>query len=164
MASRQKAKLRQTGPAEPYSDLGSSLRWQHDPALIDNLSGKENTIRKRARVYSHNPLETYFRRKIIDYKQKSAGEILGRLWQSSAIEPRVIGVYQEYVNTGHSGNGAAARKTEAYERWRQAMATVGPIAGKEVTLVCCTEEPLRGAAQIEIMRRGLDVLVKHFGV
>ena len=44
------------------------------------------------------------------------------------------------------------------------MATVGPIASKEVTLVCCTEELVRGAAQIEIMRRGLDILVKHFGV
>ena len=164
MASRQKAKLRQTNPPEPYSDLGSSLRWQHDPVRIDYISEKENTIRKRARVYSHNPLETYFRRKIIDYKQKTAGEMLGRLWQSAAIEPRVIGRYEEYVDTGHSGNGAAARKTEAYEWWRQAMATVGSIAAKEVTLVCFTEEPVRGAAQIEIMRRGLDVLVKHFVV
>ena len=44
------------------------------------------------------------------------------------------------------------------------MATVGSIAVKEVTLVCLTEESLRGTAQIEIMRRGLDVLVKHFDV
>ena len=62
MASRQKAKLCQTNPAEPYSDLGSSLRWQHDLVQIDYISEKENAVRKRARVYSHNPLETYFRR------------------------------------------------------------------------------------------------------
>ena len=44
------------------------------------------------------------------------------------------------------------------------MSTVGSIAAKEVTLVCFTEEPVRGTGQIEIMSRGLDVLVKHFGV
>ena len=115
MASRQKAKLCQTNPAEPYSDLGSSLRWQHDPVQIDYISEKENAVRKRARVYSHNPLETYFRREIIDYKQKTAGEMLGRLWQSAAIRPRVNERYEEYVDTGHSGNGTAARKIEAYE-------------------------------------------------
>ena len=92
MASRQKAKLRPTDSAEPYSDLKSSLRWQHDPVLIDYFSRKENTIRKHARVYSHNPLETYLRRKIIDYKRKAAGEMLGRLWQSAVIKPRVTGV------------------------------------------------------------------------
>jgi len=164
MTSQQNAKLGQAGSAEPYSDLGSPQRWQHDPVRIEYISEEENTNRKRARVYSRNPLETYFRRKVIDYKQKTAGEILGRLWQSAAIEPRVIGRYEEYVDTGRSANGVAVRKTEAYERWRQAMATVGPIATEEVTMVCCAEEPVRGAAQIEIMRRGLDVLVKHFGV
>ncbi len=44
------------------------------------------------------------------------------------------------------------------------MATLGWIAAKEATLVYCTEEPVRGAAQIQIMRRGLDVLVKRVGV
>tara|TARA_A100000164_G_C21587375_1_gene621314 strand:- start:392 stop:661 length:270 start_codon:yes stop_codon:yes gene_type:complete len=73
----QKVKLCQNNPAEPNSDPGSSLRWQHDPVQIDYISEKENTIRKRARVNSHNPLETYLRRKIIDYKRKAAGEMLG---------------------------------------------------------------------------------------
>lgn len=117
----------------------------------------------RVRVYSRNPLETYFRRKVIDYKQKSAGEVLGRLWQAAALEPRTIGRYEEYVDTTSSGN-SVIRKSEAYEKWRNAVSAVGPIASDEVVAVCCTEEPVRGAAKIEILRRGLDVLVKHFGI
>ena len=79
MAFLQKAKLRQPNSAEPYSNLGSYLRWLYGPVQTGYILEKENTIRKRARVYPHNPLETYFRRKIIDYKQKTAGETLGRL-------------------------------------------------------------------------------------
>jgi len=69
MAFRQKAKLRQPNPAGPYSNLGSYLRWLHGPVQTGHILEKENTNRKRAPVYSHNPMETYFRRKIIDYKK-----------------------------------------------------------------------------------------------
>ena len=34
---------------------------------------------------------------------KDGGEMLGRLWQSAAIKPRVNGRYEEYVDTGHLG-------------------------------------------------------------
>ena len=55
-------------------------------------------MRPRARVYSRNQLETYFRQKVTYYKQKLAGVVLGRLWQAAALEPRVIGLYEEIVD------------------------------------------------------------------
>lgn len=90
--------------------------------------------------------------------------MFARLWEAAALEPSIIGRYEEYVDTsGHRGGGAV-RKSEAYEQWREAIVKVGPIAADEVIAVCCTDEPVKGAARIEIMRRGLDVLAHHFGV
>ncbi len=149
--------------SKAYSDLGTKFRWQHDPVKLEVRQEDKAGMRPRARVYSRNPLETYFRRKVIDYKQKSAGEVFGRLWQAAALEPRIIGRYEEFVDITRSGN-AVVRKTEAYEKSRNAVSAVGPIASDEVVAVCCTEEPVRGAAKIEILRRGLDVLAKHFGI
>jgi len=144
-------------------DLGTRERWQHDPILIERIDNSRPNAGQRAKVYSRNPLETYFRRNVIDYRQKSAGELLGRLWQSASIEPRVVARYEEYVDTQSAGN-TVVRRSEAYEMWRVAITAVGPVASDEVIAVCCEEETVRGPAQIEILRRGLDVLAKHFGV
>jgi hypothetical protein len=144
-------------------DHGPKERWRHDPVALEPLADSSDPRARRARVYSRNPLETYFRRQVIDHKQKLAGEVLGRLWQSAALEPRVIGRYEEYVDTVRF-TGGQVRRTEAYERWRAAVAAVGPIAADEVIAVCCAEEPVKGTARVEILRRKLEVLAKHFGV
>ena len=100
---------------------------------------------------------------MIDYKQKSVGKVLGRLWQNASIEPRVVARYEEYVDTQSAGN-AIVRRSEAYEKWRAAIAVVGPIASDEVVSIHREEEEVLGPARIEILRWGLDVLAKHFGV
>lgn len=160
MAKRMSARVNR---CRIEGDIGPKERWQHDPLRLEPLENSRGAAFRRARVYSHNPLETYFRRKVIDYKQKAAGEVLGRLWQSAALEPRLTARYEEYVDTKRR-DGAVVRKSEAYERWRHAIQAVGPVAADEVIAVCCTERTVKGAAQIEILRRGLSVLAKHFGV
>ena len=144
-------------------DTGPKERWQHDPVRLEPLENAKGTSMRRARVYSRNPLDTYFKRAVIDHKQKAAGEVLGRLWQTAALEPRLTARYEEYVDTNRR-DGAIVRKSEAYERWRHAMQAVGPVAAEEVIAVCCTERTIKGSAQIEILRRGLSVLAKHFGI
>lgn len=163
MSKRRKARTKAEKLALPGIDLGPHERWRHDPVLIEKVNSTDAVGGRRARVYSRNPLQTYFRRRVIDERQKSAGEVLGRLWLSAAMEPRLIGKYEEYVDASKTG-GAMARKSEAYERWRRAIAAVGPIASDEIIAVCCIEEPVNGAAEIEILCRGLTVLAKHFGV
>ena len=73
---------------------------------------------------------------MIDYKQKSAGKVLGRLWQNASIKPRVVARYEENVDTQSAGN-AIVWRSESYEKWRAAIAAVGPITSDEVVAVCC---------------------------
>ncbi len=131
----RRKRVRRQLPTKNASDLGTPERWQHDPVVVERIkSSRPNEVR-RAKVYSRNPLETYFRRNVIDYKQKSAGEVLGRLWQNASIEPRVVARYEEYVDTQSAGN-AIVRRSESYEKWRAAIAAIGPIASDEVVAVC----------------------------
>lgn len=144
-------------------DLGSPDRRRHDLVVIERVSKDDKSVVQRARVYSRNPLETYFKRRLIDRRHKLAGELLGRLWHIAGIEPRVVARYEEYIDVGRA-EGFAVRRSEAYQRWRRAVAAVGPIAAEEVISVCCEERSVGGAVRMEILRRGLEVLAKHFGV
>ena len=159
----RRKRVRRQLPTKNASDLGTPERWQHDSVVVERIKSSRPNEVPRAKVCSCNPLETYFRRNVIDYKQKSVGKVLGRLWQNASIEPRVVARYEEYVDTQSAGN-AIVRRSESYEKWRAAIAVVGPIASDEVVSIHREEEEVLGPARIEILRWGLDVLAKHFGV
>ncbi len=92
---------REIGPhssSKAYCDLGIKFRGRHDSVRLETRQEYKAAMRPRARVYSRNQLETYFRQKVTYYKQKLAGVVLGRLWQAAALEPRVIGLYEEIVD------------------------------------------------------------------
>lgn len=149
--------------SEISGDIGTPERRRHDLVVIENVDTAGSAPRPRARVYSRNPLETYLKRRLIDEKQKLAGELLGRLWHLAGVEPRLVARYEEYVDVGRA-EGFAVRRSEAYQRWRRAVAAVGPVAAEEVISVCCEERAVGGAIRMEILRRGLEVLAKHFGL
>ena len=157
------AKSRRKRALELPGDVGTRLRRQHAPIVVEQRVDASGAMTRRARVYSRNPLETYYRRGLIDEQQKRSGEYLGRLWQAAGMEPRIIGRYEEYVDAGRN-IASVTRNAEAYQRWHRAVQVVGPVASKEVVTACCEEKPVGGAIHMEILRRGLDVLARHFGI
>ena len=44
------------------------------------------------------PTGDLFPPKVTYYKQQLVGVVLGQLWQAVALEPRVVGLYEEFVD------------------------------------------------------------------
>jgi hypothetical protein len=110
------------------------------------------------------PLDRYFRRNQITEAQHKAGSTLFVDWYNSGLSPRITSDPGR-MNVGEATYGMAATERQAYhrKRFREAAAKIPDMARKEVCQACCDQEPIGKGAPMEILRRGLDVLVRHYG-
>lgn len=147
-------------------DSGTRERWQHgDETLVE---ATERAGQTRVVNLTQDALDRYYRRcklAVGDAERNrrlyDAGCQLRMDWSKAGLMPQVVGAYADMVSNG-SIQSMFSVKEDAYRRWRAAIKAVGPIASNEVITVCCAGEPVGKGAPMEILRRGLDVLVKHY--
>lgn len=148
-----------------YSDIGPAERALHGPMIVEAVppdgEDTQNCDRIRA-IEIDDPLYIYRRNCVISVLQRDAGLILRELWNRTGREPRIVAPYQELVTHG-SAEGVQVASAEHYRRFVEALRAVGPIGSDTVVGVVCLQDFIpRG--HYEILRRGLDILAKRFGL
>ena len=163
-AKRRSRKAKQT-PARLYSDFGTAERGQHSPMVVEAVPAEAEDTRNRDRVRAieiEDPLYVYQRNRVITVLQRDAGLILRELWNRTGREPRVVAPYREMVMRG-SAEGVQVTSEMHHRRFVEAIRAVGPIGSDTIVSVVCLQDFIpRG--HYEILRRGLDILVKRFGL
>lgn len=155
-------KNKKKGPAV-HSDLGTPERRRHGPMVLEAVPTDMVTVTNRDRVRAlevDDPLYIYRRNRVVNVSQRDAGLRLRRLWVSCGLEPSVVGRYDEMVGQG-SVEALRLASVDHYEQFVSALRAVGPIASDEVMSVVCLQEFI-DHRRYEILRRGLDVLARHF--
>lgn len=147
-------------------DTGPKERWKHgDETLVE---ATEKAGQSRIVVLTQDALDRYYKRSQLDRDKErnrrlyDAGCQLRMDWSKAGMNPQTIGRYMDMVSGG-SIQGFSVMREGAYRRWRDAVQAVGPIASNEVITVTCLGEPVGKGAAMEILRRGLGVLAKHYG-
>ena len=148
-------------------DTGPKERWQHsDETLVE---AAEDAGQTRVVVLTQDALDRYYRRSQLDPRNKErnvrlydAGCQLRMDWTKAGLNARVISRYSDMVGNG-SIQGFVATCEDAYKRMRRAIKAVGPVASDEVIECCCMGQPVGEGVRMEILRRGLDQLAKHYG-
>ncbi|HEX6972698.1 MAG TPA: DUF6456 domain-containing protein [Limnochordia bacterium] len=153
--------------APVYSDFGSPCLAQHTEVTLENADVKLGVL--RARNKTPFALDRYHARKELDPSDDGnnsrlfdAGNRLRDDFTAAGLEPRIAGRYAEMVGTG-SIQGFMAGRGTAYERWVSAVRAVGPIASDEIVSVCCLGNPV-GRSRMILLRRGLEVLARHYRI
>ncbi len=147
------------------SDYGTPERHLKGGDIVEELTERAGI--RRARVTIETALDWYYaNRKLDDDEPENkllydCGVRLRKDWTVAGLEPNTIARYSDMVADG-SVQGFADMREDAYKRWRAAIKVVGPIASHEVIEVCCAGEKV-GRIGLEILRRGLRQLAKHYG-
>ena len=148
-----------------YSDFGIAERGQHGPMVVEAVPAEAKDTRNRDRVRAieiDDPLYVYRRNRVISVLQRDAGLILREIWNRTGREPRIVASYQEMVTCG-SAEGVHVASAEHHRRFVEALRAVGPIGSDTVVGAVCLQDFIpRG--HYEILRRGLDILAKRFGL
>jgi len=141
-------------------------RWQHGDETIEEAT--EEAGGRRVVVLTQDPLDRYCRRGQLaaraaeNQRLYDAGARLRGDFHRAGLNQAVVARYADLVSGG-SVQGFAALREDSYRRWRDAIRAVGPVAADEVITVCCRGEPVGKGARMEILRRGLAVLARHYG-
>lgn len=146
-----------------------------DPAEIDSA---EQPIGRAWRNLTATPLDRYRRRGLIDDRLWQAGERLRADFHRAQLGPRVTLSYAP--PTGGGGDvgwqmPAGARQAEARDRWRRALAALGPGLAALVVAAVCEEATAadlgarlgRSGRNAEVagmtaLAIGLDLLADHY--
>lgn len=115
---------------------------------------------------TQDALDRYYKRGQLGDREDNdrrydAGKRLRGLFYYAGLTPNVIAKYTDMISEGSIESYHAGR-SDAYYEWQGAIQAVGPIASNEVITVCCLGEALNGRERLEILRRGLQVLVGHW--
>lgn len=152
-------------PSGRHSDFGPAERRQHGPMVLESVPAGPGKVRTRDRVRAvetDDPLYVYRRNRVISVLQRDAGLTLRELWNRTGRAPRVVAPYCEVVTRG-SAEGIQVASAEHHRRFVEAIRAVGPIGSDTMVGVVCMQEFIpRG--HYEILRRGLDILAKRFGL
>lgn len=153
--------------AVPAGDFGPPERYRRQDPIVIEPAGRSGAV--RARVTGENALDWYFRRRHLDTADPEGNRLLHesgvRLradWMLAGLEPGVTARYADFTGGGGVQDFMRVRE-DAYRRWRAAIRAVGPIAAREVIDVCCTGHRV-GRTGLEILRRGLAQLARHYGL
>jgi len=161
----RKQKDKETRPRALYSDFGTPERSRHGPVAIETVPADEESSRNRDRARAieiDDPLYVYRRNRVITVLQRDAGLILRELWNRTGREPRVVAPYSDFVAHG-SIEGMRITSEDHHQRFVEALRAVGPIGSDTIVSVVCLQDFIpRG--HFEILRRGLDILSKKFGL
>lgn len=156
---------KRTTPPLAASDFGPAERYRRREPIAIEPAGRNGAV--RARVVAENALDWYFRRRHLDPSDTGNNRLLYesgmRLradWTLAGLEPDVTAGYSDLPSVRRVERFMAARE-DAYRRWRDAIAAVGPVAANEVIEVCCAENRV-GRVGLEILRRGLRELARHY--
>jgi hypothetical protein len=154
-------------------DIGPKERYQHgDETLVE---ATERAGESRIVILTRNSLDRYYRRQQLSPETKTtdledneenrrlydAGNQFSREWEATGKEPHVICQYQDMVSSG-TVPGFWTGRIDALAKWQRAVQAIGPIACREVISVCCFGEDI-GRERMILLRRGLDVLARHYG-
>ncbi len=169
MPQRAKRKSRKQNPnivtPKHYSDFGPAERARQGPMTVETVPPDAEETGNRVRVRAieiDDPLYLYRRNRVISVLQRDAGLILRELWNRTGREPRVVAPYQE-MGTRGSAESVQVASAEHHRRFIEAMRAVGPIGSDTLVGVVCLQDFIpRG--HYEILRRGLDILAKRFGL
>lgn len=154
-------------------DAGPRERYQHgDETLVEptERAGESHVV-----ILSRNSLDRYYRRQQLSPETKTkrledneanrrlydAGNQFLMEWESAGKEPQVICRYSDMVSSGAVA-GFWGGRIDALAKWQRAVQAIGPIACNEVISVCCFGEDI-GRERMILLRRGLDVLARHYG-
>jgi hypothetical protein len=141
-------------------------RWQHGDETLTEATEEAGV--RRVVVLTQDPLDRYHRRGQLapevaeNRRLYDAGARLRGDFHRAGLSQVVVARYGDLVSGG-SVQGFLALREDNYRRWRDAIRAVGPIAADEVITVCCRGEPVGKGARMEILRRGLSVLARHYG-
>lgn len=141
-------------------------RWQHGDETLTEAT--EDAGGHRTVVLTQEPLDRYYRRGQLaagvaqNQRLYDAGARLRGDFHRAGLNQAVVARYGDLVSGG-SVQGFAAVREDSYRRWRDGVRAVGPVAADEVITVCCRGEPVGKGARMEILRRGLAVLARHYG-
>ncbi len=148
-----------------HSDFGTPYRSRQGPVVIEKVpADAENTKnRDRARAIEiDDPLYVYRRNRIISVVQRDAGLILRELWNRTGREPRVVAQYSDMIARG-SVEALRITSADHHQRFVEAVRAVGPIGSDTIVSVVCMQDFIPSGHH-EILRRGLDILAKKFGL
>ena len=147
-----------------HSDHGPPERRQHGLLVIEEtmVAGVMH-----ARVATPDALDYYYAHKRLGEGRDSrrryeAGARLRGYWDSAGMEPRVVGRYENMPPDGAWRGGWTPSNEDAYRQFSDGLKAVGPIASNEVVETCCFGRAV-GRGGMEILRRGLEELCKHWG-
>ena len=164
--SKTRRKRSKRAQPHPSHDQGPGERWQHgDETLVEPT---EEAGRNRVVVLTQDALDRYYRRGQLaadaneNRRLYDAGARLRGDFQRAGLTQNLVSRYSDLISGG-SVQGFLAVREDAYRAWRDAIQAVGPIAADEVIAVCCQGEPVGKGARMEILRRGLAVLARHYG-
>ena len=120
-------------------------------------------IKQRA-IRKVSILDVYFKNGDISGRQRKAGKELADDYAiMMAGQSMTVDTTKVRVDGGYPGLRQSEAQQEAQRKYERALEAVGPIASREVCLACCEDEPVGKGAFMVILRRGLDVLAKHYG-
>ena len=134
-----------------------------DPQGRKSFGGKPIKT-KVLRNLTQDPIDRYFQRGQITLPQWKAGRQLAADWFNGKCEPKMVtDTTAIRVDGGQTLSKLSDRQMDARQAFSNAMKAVGPIASNEVCQACCEHRPVGKGAGMELLRRGLDVLVKWYG-
>lgn len=165
MSRTRRRKRKPAGP-RVAPDRVPRERWQHGDETLSEAT--EAAGRRRTVVLTQDPLDRYYRRGQLspvvaeNRRLYDAGARLREDFHRAGLTADVVARYADMVARG-SVQGFFARREDSYRAWRAAVGAVGLVAADEVITVCCQGLPVGKGARMEILRRGLAVLARHYG-
>jgi len=160
VVSKRRALASDFGPAHPDHGL---FRAQHDPIKIEEVKTESKEIRARARVFTNDPLRTYRKQKCLNGSQEVAGRMLEALFVEAGMQPKQVSRYTDMIAFGNTED-SQHRALDAEEKYESAMDSI-PSPVRSITFsVCCLQQYYPESRKKADIIKGLDALVKYFGI
>lgn len=148
------------------SDFGSPFARQHGSFVFEEVDAKK-VGKLRVRNQTPFALDQYYKRNRLDKDAQAnrrlfeAGNRYRDDFQRAGLQPDVVSRYDEMVADG-SVAAFFDGQVDALHAWRDASRKIGIVAYDVVVDCCCFGRSV-GKLKMEILRRGLWQLVKHYG-
>jgi len=143
------------------SDYGPEERWRHSGRILEPT---ERAGVMAARALEEHVLDVLTLRRFISNTQREAALRLKADFRAAGLEVRLIGSYNP-ARTSFSPFGSWNERTDAeeaaYQRWRNAVRSMGNAYHDTVISVACYDL-MPGVEQMTRLNKGLGRLVKWY--
>lgn len=152
----QHSKIKRISP-----DKGPAERWQHATQQVMLVEEAQSLV---AHALENSILDLLFLHKLITRLEREAALRFFADYMSAGLAPHCVASYSAMPRSGiYCERDRSEQEERAYQKWRDAMRTMGGAVNGVVESTICHEQ-MPAEEKVAFLRVGLKKLIKFYGV